>query len=123
MKKRKATPRQESSLITSRSEHCTKSLSMRSAIDGMCKNCLYDKLQPGTWRQQIEACTSTQCPLYNLRPTPITVKIGPNRANPETTSNDTRLPCGVVPPPATKSALAVNLTHISDLNGSLGGAP
>ena len=43
--------------------------SMRKAIDAMCKWCIYDPLSGlGTWRQQTEGCTSTDCPLYELRP-------------------------------------------------------
>jgi len=43
--------------------------SMRKAINNKCKECLYDPVSGlGTWRQQVEACTSTSCPLYDLRP-------------------------------------------------------
>jgi hypothetical protein len=45
--------------------------SMRKAVDAMCKGCIYDPLSGlGTWRQQTEGCTSTECPLYELRPVP-----------------------------------------------------
>ena len=44
--------------------------SLRNAIDGMCKQCLYDERAKGGWRQQIEACTMPTCNLYNLRPLP-----------------------------------------------------
>jgi hypothetical protein len=45
--------------------------SLRSAINAMCRNCLYDRISgPGSWRQQIEACTAKTCPLYNVRPRP-----------------------------------------------------
>lgn len=45
-------------------------LSMRQAINAKCKECLYDPLWAGggTWRQQVEACSSPDCPLYELRP-------------------------------------------------------
>ncbi len=44
--------------------------SMRGAINAMCKRCLYDPIGGrGSWRQQVEACTVTDCPLYPLRPT------------------------------------------------------
>ena len=43
---------------------------MRQAIDAMCKDCIYDELEPGRWRQQVAACTVTRCPLYALRPQP-----------------------------------------------------
>lgn len=43
--------------------------SMRAAIDAMCKQCIYDPhCGSGTWRQQVEACTSTNCPLFDYRP-------------------------------------------------------
>ncbi len=39
------------------------------AIAAMCKQCLYDPIGgQGTWRQQVEACTSTDCPLWRFRP-------------------------------------------------------
>lgn len=43
--------------------------SMRAAINAKCKECIYDAISGnGTWRQQVEACTSRTCPLYELRP-------------------------------------------------------
>jgi len=43
--------------------------SMRAAINAMCKGCIYDPIAGrGTWRQQVEACTSKSCPLYEFRP-------------------------------------------------------
>lgn len=38
------------------------------AIEQMCKECIYDPCQQGTWRQQTEACVSAQCPLFKYRP-------------------------------------------------------
>lgn len=39
------------------------------AINAFCKECIYDpRGGAGTWRQQVEACTSTNCPLYDFRP-------------------------------------------------------
>lgn len=37
-------------------------------INENCKFCLYDPHATGTWREQIEACTSPECPLYPIRP-------------------------------------------------------
>jgi hypothetical protein len=45
--------------------------SLRKAIDAKCKECIYDPCQNGTWRQQVEACTSPSCPLFSVRPLPI----------------------------------------------------
>jgi hypothetical protein len=43
--------------------------SMRSAINAMCRQCIYDPVGgTGNWRQQVSACASTSCPLYPLRP-------------------------------------------------------
>jgi len=42
---------------------------MRKAVNNKCKECIYDPLSGlGTWRQQVEGCTSTDCPLYPVRP-------------------------------------------------------
>ena len=43
--------------------------SLRQAINAKCKDCIYDPLSGlGTWRQQVEGCTSTDCGLYPVRP-------------------------------------------------------
>ena len=42
--------------------------SLRLAINAQCYDCIYDKTDIGTWRQQIEACPSINCPLYCQRP-------------------------------------------------------
>lgn len=44
------------------------SVSLRKAIDAKCKDCVYDELERGGWRQQVEACTCTACPLFACRP-------------------------------------------------------
>lgn len=46
-------------------------MSLRKSIDAKCKECIYCPLQRGTWRQQVEACTSVSCPLHSVRPKPI----------------------------------------------------
>ena len=38
------------------------------AIDKMCKECIYDPGN-GSWKEQVERCTSSQCPLFIHRPT------------------------------------------------------
>lgn len=45
--------------------------SLRKAINAKCKECIYDPYEKGSWRQQAKGCTSTMCPLYPVRPTPI----------------------------------------------------
>jgi len=48
----------------------TVKLSLRGAINDACKDCIYDDQDKGAgnWRQQVEACTVTKCPLYPVRP-------------------------------------------------------
>ena len=45
-------------------------MGLRKAADAKCKECIYSPGDPGTWRQQVEACTSQKCPLYEVRPRP-----------------------------------------------------
>ena len=47
-----------------------KKRSMRAAINAYCKECTYDDAFKGggTWREQVEACTVTKCPLHEFRP-------------------------------------------------------
>lgn len=44
--------------------------SLRGAINKHCRDCCYDHMDKGagTWRMQTEACTVTQCALYEVRP-------------------------------------------------------
>jgi len=44
--------------------------SMRRAINAKCRDCIHDSAAPGTWREQVAACTSPKCPLFELRPGP-----------------------------------------------------
>ncbi len=43
-------------------------MSLRKAINDKCRECIYDPMAEGNWRQQISACTSPKCPLYAHRP-------------------------------------------------------
>lgn len=46
------------------------SQSLRQAINAKCCECIYDSIAGGgSWRQQTEACTSSTCPLFDVRPT------------------------------------------------------
>lgn len=40
------------------------------AINAMCCMCIYDPVVTGngSWRKQVEDCTSKTCPLYKYRP-------------------------------------------------------
>jgi hypothetical protein len=44
--------------------------SLRSAVDAKCKGCIYDQLAPGTWREQVAACSTSNCELFDVRPVP-----------------------------------------------------
>jgi hypothetical protein len=44
-----------------------KSKGLRSRVDSNCVNCIYVELEPGTWRQQVELCTVSSCPLWDVR--------------------------------------------------------
>ena len=41
---------------------------LRGKLDAKCVECIYDPYQLGTWRKQVENCTSPTCPLYSVRP-------------------------------------------------------
>lgn len=44
-------------------------MSLRAAINAKCRECIYDPIgSRGAWRQQVDACTSYGCPLYQVRP-------------------------------------------------------
>lgn len=45
--------------------------SLRKSVNDKCKECIYDPLTKGTWRKQVEECTSYACPLYTVRPVPV----------------------------------------------------
>jgi hypothetical protein len=42
--------------------------SLRLAVNAQCYDCIYDKSDMGSWRQQVAACPSINCPLYCQRP-------------------------------------------------------
>lgn len=43
--------------------------SLRAAVNAKCRSCIYDPGSGnGTWREQVEACTSSNCPLHAFRP-------------------------------------------------------
>ena len=47
-------------------------LSLRAAINAMCKSCLYDPGNGnGGWREQVQGCSSSNCPLHPVRPLPV----------------------------------------------------
>ena len=61
---------QDSRGIATQQRNSTTRPSLRLAINKKCGECIFDFNAPGTRLQQIEACTSKTCPLYNVRPRP-----------------------------------------------------
>lgn len=45
-------------------------MSLRKAINGKCKDCIYDPLAGGTWLAQVAQCSCIDCPLWPVRPAP-----------------------------------------------------
>jgi hypothetical protein len=46
-------------------------MSLRSAIDQKCRDCIYDpQCGGGTWREQIAQCSVIGCPLWPVRTEP-----------------------------------------------------
>ena len=45
-------------------------MTRQEAIDAKCKECIFDPLDEGTWRQQVQACEIKSCALYPYRPKP-----------------------------------------------------
>jgi hypothetical protein len=43
-------------------------MSLRKVINQNCKDCIYDSLAAGTWRQQVTLCSVKSCALYDVRP-------------------------------------------------------
>lgn len=43
-------------------------MSLRAAVNAKCRECICDPLAGGTWREQVEACSCTRCPLWAHRP-------------------------------------------------------
>ena len=45
-------------------------MSLRAAINGKCRDCIYDSEGRGTWREQVGQCTIVSCSLWKYRPRP-----------------------------------------------------
>ena len=43
-------------------------MTRQQAIDAKCKECTYDQLDDGTWRQQVQRCEIIDCALWKFRP-------------------------------------------------------
>ena len=44
--------------------------SLREAINAKCRGCIFDPDARGKWREQVAACTSGNCELFDVRPVP-----------------------------------------------------
>jgi hypothetical protein len=42
--------------------------SLKKCIEQKCKDCSYDPLDVGTWRDQVEKCNVRSCALWPVRP-------------------------------------------------------
>jgi len=40
------------------------------AINAKCRDCIYDPMSSGTWREQVACCISANCALHAFRPMP-----------------------------------------------------
>jgi hypothetical protein len=56
-------------------------MSLRKAINDKCRDCIYDSLARGTWRQQVEGCTIKSCSLWPHRPMSTAGKSSPQDAS------------------------------------------
>jgi hypothetical protein len=45
-------------------------VSRSAAIAAYCRECVYDPVVGGTWREQVAVCACTDCPLWCYRPLP-----------------------------------------------------
>jgi hypothetical protein len=59
----------------------------RKAIDAKCKDCGYDPFDVGAWREQVERCTCTDCPLFPLRPRSFAAGASSSEGNPNAKGN------------------------------------
>ena len=50
-------------------------MSLRNAINQMCKSCIYDPEVEGGWKQQVSLCDLSACPLWEHRPHPRTAPL------------------------------------------------
>ena len=43
-------------------------MTRQRTIDAKCRECTYDPLDDGTWRQQVQRCEIIDCALWKFRP-------------------------------------------------------
>jgi hypothetical protein len=50
--------------------------SLREAINAKCRDCIFDPFSRGKWREQVAACPSANCSLFDVRPVPRDCTVG-----------------------------------------------
>ena len=45
-------------------------MSFRKRIEKNCRDCIYDSVSPGTWRQQVVLCNVKSCSFWEIRAKP-----------------------------------------------------
>lgn len=74
-------------------------MSLRNAINAKCKDCIYDPLAGlGQWREQVEHCPCTDCPLHAVRPRSGASRALSARDGGESTASAGRDPAGGTTP-------------------------
>jgi hypothetical protein len=59
-------------------------LSLRAAINAKCKECIHDPYGGmGQWRESVEQCSSSNCPLHPVRPRSTSQRIEKPVSSPE----------------------------------------
>ena len=58
----------DNSVTSQNSSKNGKKTGLRAAVNKHCRSCIYDELEPGTWRKQVEQCTVKTCDLFPFRP-------------------------------------------------------
>lgn len=54
----------------------TNRISLRQSVNRKCRECIYDPLSRGAWREQVAACISAHCALHPVRPLPRSCTVG-----------------------------------------------
>jgi hypothetical protein len=94
-------------------------MSLRSAIDAKCRDCIHDEAAPGTWREQVAQCSCPGCPLWALRPAPSGGPFADPPRDPEAVSQEwLRSPLGGVVTAHPRTDLAQGRSEVRP-----GGAP
>ena len=58
-------------------------MTRQQAINAKCKDCIYDPMSEGTWRQQTGACIDTACALHEYRPRSTVGRVPTGNPQPE----------------------------------------